>query len=115
MIRIGFIGLGIMGKPMAKNLLKAGYELVVYDVVAGPLAEVHWESSAPTEALGRMSIRDARAFAPNGAALGVSLSFALISVRSHAPGGAHQCGVIPDIGENRAQPGCGRLACAPSR
>lgn len=26
---IGFIGLGIMGKPMAKNLLKAGYELVV--------------------------------------------------------------------------------------
>jgi 2-hydroxy-3-oxopropionate reductase len=30
-MRIGFIGLGIMGKPMAKNLLKAGYELVVFD------------------------------------------------------------------------------------
>ncbi len=29
---IGFIGLGIMGKPMSKNLLKAGYELVVYDI-----------------------------------------------------------------------------------
>jgi len=29
---IGFIGLGIMGKPMAKNLLKAGYSLVVYDI-----------------------------------------------------------------------------------
>lgn len=28
---IGFIGLGIMGKPMAKNLLKAGEELMVYD------------------------------------------------------------------------------------
>ncbi|MHC0615993.1 2-hydroxy-3-oxopropionate reductase [Paenibacillus sp. M.A.Huq-82] len=28
-MRIGFIGLGIMGKPMSKNLLKAGYELVV--------------------------------------------------------------------------------------
>ncbi len=26
---IGFIGLGIMGKPMARNLLKAGYSLVV--------------------------------------------------------------------------------------
>ena len=26
--RIGFIGLGIMGKPMASNLLKAGYPLV---------------------------------------------------------------------------------------
>ncbi|WP_153722454.1 2-hydroxy-3-oxopropionate reductase [Sporosarcina cascadiensis] len=28
-MKIGFLGLGIMGKPMAKNLLKAGYELVV--------------------------------------------------------------------------------------
>ena len=28
--RIGFIGLGIMGKPMARNLMKAGYELVVH-------------------------------------------------------------------------------------
>lgn len=31
-MRVGFIGLGIMGKPMAKNLLKAGYELVVTDL-----------------------------------------------------------------------------------
>lgn len=30
--RIGFIGLGIMGKPMSKNLIKAGYELTVYDI-----------------------------------------------------------------------------------
>ena len=29
--RIGFIGLGIMGKPMSKNLLKAGYEVTVYN------------------------------------------------------------------------------------
>ena len=28
---IGFIGLGIMGKPMARNLLKAGYPLVVHN------------------------------------------------------------------------------------
>lgn len=33
-MKIGFIGLGIMGKPMAKNLMKAGHELVVYDVIA---------------------------------------------------------------------------------
>ncbi len=31
---IGFIGLGIMGKPMARNLLKAGYALVVFDIAA---------------------------------------------------------------------------------
>ncbi|MFM2475756.1 2-hydroxy-3-oxopropionate reductase [Celerinatantimonas sp. MCCC 1A17872] len=29
--KVGFVGLGIMGKPMCKNLLKAGYETVVYD------------------------------------------------------------------------------------
>jgi 2-hydroxy-3-oxopropionate reductase len=28
--KIGFVGLGIMGKPMAKNLIKAGHELVIY-------------------------------------------------------------------------------------
>ena len=32
MDKIGFIGLGIMGRPMAMNLLKAGYQLVVYDL-----------------------------------------------------------------------------------
>jgi len=32
-MKIGFIGLGIMGKPMARNLLKAGHELVVFDVI----------------------------------------------------------------------------------
>jgi 2-hydroxy-3-oxopropionate reductase len=30
--RIGFIGLGLMGTPMTKNLLKAGYELTVHDI-----------------------------------------------------------------------------------
>ncbi|QIQ20596.1 2-hydroxy-3-oxopropionate reductase [Zophobihabitans entericus] len=30
-MKIGFIGLGIMGKPMSKNLMKAGYSLVVCD------------------------------------------------------------------------------------
>src|ERR687896_1010301 len=29
--KIGFIGLGIMGRPMAKNLMDAGYELVVHN------------------------------------------------------------------------------------
>lgn len=31
MKKIGFIGLGIMGKPMARNLIKAGYSLIVYN------------------------------------------------------------------------------------
>ena len=37
---IGFIGLGVMGKPMAKNLLKAGSPLIVYDVRSEPVREL---------------------------------------------------------------------------
>ena len=37
---IGFIGLGNMGKPMARNLLRAGHALVVHDVVEAPVAEL---------------------------------------------------------------------------
>jgi len=39
-MKIAFIGLGIMGKPMAKNLLKAGYQLRVFDRNAGTLEEM---------------------------------------------------------------------------
>ncbi len=38
--KIGCIGLGIMGKPMAMNLLKAGYSLTVYDIRPEPAKEV---------------------------------------------------------------------------
>ena len=43
--RIGFVGLGIMGKPMAKNLLKAGYSLTVYDIVGESMEEVVTEGA----------------------------------------------------------------------
>ena len=39
-MKIGFIGLGIMGKPMSRNLLKAGYKLIVYDIVQEAVKEV---------------------------------------------------------------------------
>jgi len=32
-MKIGFVGLGIMGKPMVRNLLKAGNEVVVFDII----------------------------------------------------------------------------------
>jgi 2-hydroxy-3-oxopropionate reductase len=38
--KIGFIGLGIMGKPMSKNLLKAGYEVIALDINKKNLDEV---------------------------------------------------------------------------
>jgi 2-hydroxy-3-oxopropionate reductase len=39
-LKVGFIGLGIMGKPMSKNLIKAGYSLVVSDHNPQAVAEV---------------------------------------------------------------------------
>ena len=39
-MKIAFIGLGIMGKPMALNLLKAGHELRVYDRNQATLEEL---------------------------------------------------------------------------
>jgi 2-hydroxy-3-oxopropionate reductase len=40
MEKLGFIGLGIMGKPMSKNLIKAGYELVVFDISEDAVREL---------------------------------------------------------------------------
>ena len=40
MKNIGFIGLGIMGCPMARNLLKKGYSLTVYDIVPEKVDEL---------------------------------------------------------------------------
>ncbi|WP_428946345.1 2-hydroxy-3-oxopropionate reductase [Pantoea sp. FN060301] len=54
-MKIGFIGLGIMGKPMSKNLLKAGYSLVVRDS--------HQENEAELIDLGATSAPSAKAVA----------------------------------------------------
>ena len=39
-MKVGFIGLGIMGRPMAKNMLKAGVELLVADLNKEAVADV---------------------------------------------------------------------------
>lgn len=39
-MKVAFIGLGIMGKPMCRNLLKAGYELKVFDLNYGAVDEM---------------------------------------------------------------------------
>lgn len=52
MRKTGFIGLGIMGLPMAKNLLKAGVDLLVYDLnekAVDELARLGAKKSNPTE------------------------------------------------------------------
>lgn len=51
--RIGFIGLGIMGKPMALNLLKAGFEVTVYNRTASraeqPVSKGARQAMSPAE------------------------------------------------------------------
>lgn len=37
---LGFIGLGIMGKPMVRNLLKAGYSVHAFSIVAQDVEEI---------------------------------------------------------------------------
>jgi len=44
---VGFIGLGIMGRPMARNLLRAGYSLVVHDRNRAPVDELAKEGARP--------------------------------------------------------------------
>lgn len=39
-MKVGFVGLGIMGKPMCRNLIKAGHQLSVYDIVPEAVEEM---------------------------------------------------------------------------
>ena len=45
--QIGFVGLGIMGRPMVRNLMKAGYSVTVYDIVADAVEELASEGAIP--------------------------------------------------------------------
>lgn len=98
--KIGFIGLGIMGKPMAKNLIKAGYSLVVYDLVQQAMAEL-WNagaeaSSSPASVAGKA--RTIITMLPNGPEVrevvagsggileGASAGSIIIDMSSIAPG-----------------------------
>ena len=55
MKKIGFIGLGIMGKPMAKNLIKAGYSLMVYDIDHTPLRQLQKQGAEVANSIADLS------------------------------------------------------------
>lgn len=46
-LNVGYIGLGLMGKSMARNILKAGYHLVVHNRSRGPVEELAMEGAKP--------------------------------------------------------------------
>ena len=52
---IGFIGLGIMGKPMAGHLIKAGYQVHMYDVIREPVAELAKQGGIPCASIAEVA------------------------------------------------------------
>jgi 2-hydroxy-3-oxopropionate reductase len=49
MLKVGYIGLGLMGKPMARNILRAGYPLVVHNRSRGSVNDLVKEGAVPAE------------------------------------------------------------------
>jgi 2-hydroxy-3-oxopropionate reductase len=98
-MRVGFIGLGIMGKPMARNLLKAGHDLVVYDVAPQPAAEL--AGSGATEGASSLDVAarseititmlpdgpevEAAVLGPSGALAGAAPGSVLVDMSSISP------------------------------
>jgi len=54
-MRVGFVGLGIMGKPMAINLVRAGHQVAVFSRSPGPVDEVVAAGAARTAALSEVA------------------------------------------------------------
>ncbi|WP_208559919.1 2-hydroxy-3-oxopropionate reductase [Marinilactibacillus kalidii] len=98
-MKVGFVGLGIMGKPMAKNILKNGYEVIVFDfnqsaidelVKAGAKAadsgaKVAEEAEVIITMLPNSPNVEAALFNPGGIAEGLSSGKTVIDMSSIAP------------------------------
>lgn len=105
MSKVGFIGLGIMGKPMAHNLLKAGISIVVNDIsqeAVDDLVAAGAESAGYSE-IGRMcdvvitilpngSIVQQVLFGEGGVAEGLSKGKLVCDMSSVTPGESKLCG-----------------------
>ena len=97
---VGFVGLGIMGKPMARNLMKAGYSLTVYDIVATSVEEVVTDGAKPASSAKEVAAKapvvitmvpdsadsEAAILGPGGVLEGASRGSVVIDMSSIAPG-----------------------------
>ena len=98
-MKVGFVGLGIMGKPMAKNILKNGYEVIVFDFNESSVKELV-EAGAQAATSGKVVAEksdvvitmlpnspnvSAALFSPNGIAEGLSAGKVVIDMSSIAP------------------------------
>ena len=97
---VGFVGLGIMGRPMARNLMKAGYSLTVYDVVGTSVEELATDGAKPASSSNEAAQHnpvvitmvpdsadsEAAILGPNGVLEGASSGSTVIDMSSIAPG-----------------------------
>ena len=97
---VGFIGLGIMGKPMVRNLMKADYSVTVYDIVPGSVQEMtedgakSAQSSSEVARVNTVIITmvpdsadsEAAILGPGGVLAGASAGATVIDMSSIAPG-----------------------------
>ena len=107
---IGFVGLGIMGRPMAKNLIKAGYSLTVYDMVgtaveeivsegasaAASAADVAEASSVTITMVPDSADSEAAILGPGGVLEGAARGTSVIDMSSIAPGMSQKIGTACD-------------------
>jgi 2-hydroxy-3-oxopropionate reductase len=54
-MKIGFVGLGIMGKPMVRNLLKAGHEVLVFDIIEENIALVEKDGAKRAKSIDQLA------------------------------------------------------------
>ena len=99
MADIGFVGLGIMGKPMVRNLMKAGNSVTVYDIVGTAVEEMATEGATPASssseaAAGKPLVitmvpdgpdAEAAILGPNGVLEGAASGSVVIDMSSIAP------------------------------
>ncbi len=98
-LRIGFVGLGIMGRPMAKNILNAGYPLCVYNRTASKAKELveagATQGSTPKEVAQKSDVVitivsdtpdvEAVLFGENGVAEGVREGMIVVDMSTISP------------------------------
>ncbi len=96
---IGFVGLGIMGKPMARNLMKADYNVTVYDIVAEAVEELASDGATPASSAAEVASKvpliitmvpdspqsEAAIMGPGGVLEGASKGDTVIDMSSIAP------------------------------
>jgi len=99
MEELGFVGLGIMGKPMAGHLLKAGYRVHVYDTNPAPVKELVVEGAVACRNNKEVAQKsdiifimvpdtpdvEAAIFGPNGVAEGLKAGAIVVDMSSISP------------------------------